>query len=161
MAISRTFLTVSTRLMIGFSVSSGKVSIASTRFFTSSSALDSSALSYNSTDTEHRPSLALDRICLTPSIPSRASSIRIHTPSSTSSGAAPRYGTLMLMTGILISGNDFLGMFGSVTSPARMINPMRRFAATWLFANHAIMGFMRTTRLFLSRVLPTSPQLRC
>ena len=128
--------------MIGFSVSSGKVSRASMRFFTSSNDRDASASSNNSTWTEQRPSFAVERICLTPSIPSSSSSMRMHTPCSTSSGAAPRYGTVTVITLTSMSGNDFCGIPGTATSPANTMRSRSRLAATWFFANQAIGPFI-------------------
>ena len=89
-ATSVTWLRAVSSRMIGSSVSRGKVVIASTLFFTSSTTRRASAPSSSSTMTEALPSDAVDWICLMPSIPWMASSMRITTPSSTSSGAAPR-----------------------------------------------------------------------
>ena len=79
--------------MIGCSVSSGNVVMASTLLLTSSTTLRASAPMSSSMMTEPEPSEAVDLICLMPSMPCIASSIRTFTASSTSSGAAPRYGT--------------------------------------------------------------------
>jgi len=76
--------------MMGFSVSSGKVSMASTRALTSSRTWLSSAPLSSSTKTAQAPSSAEERILSIPSMPSISSSMRMQTPSSTSSGAAPR-----------------------------------------------------------------------
>ncbi len=76
--------------MIGFSVSTGNVSMASTLFLISSSTVRASALVSTSTITWPMPSEAVEVICLMPSIPWMASSMRTQTASSTSSGAAPR-----------------------------------------------------------------------
>ena len=76
--------------MMGCSVSSGNVLMASTLLLTSSTTLRASAPSSSSIITEPEPSEAVDVICLMPSIPWIASSRRTFTASSTSSGAAPR-----------------------------------------------------------------------
>ena len=89
-ARSITLMRGTSSLTIGFSVSSGKVSMASTRFFTSSRTLRTSAPSSTSIRTVPMFSAAVEVTCLIPSMPWIASSIRMHTPSSTSSGAAPR-----------------------------------------------------------------------
>jgi hypothetical protein len=94
-------------VMTGFSVSSGNVSSASTRFLTSSRARLSSASSKSSTRTMQEPSFAVDWMRSTPSMPSSSSSIRMQTPCSTSSGAAPRYSTLTVISFTSMSGNGF------------------------------------------------------
>ena len=90
MAISVTWLRVTSSRMIGLSVSTGNVVIAWTLFVTSSSTRCESAPDSSSTITDALPSDAVDAICWTPSMFWTASSIRTTTPDSTSSGAAPR-----------------------------------------------------------------------
>ena len=89
-ATSTTGLRATSSRMIGFSVSTGNVVMASTRLLMSSTTLRASAPSSSSTNTRPIPSLAVDVISLIPSRPWMASSTRTETASSTSSGAAPR-----------------------------------------------------------------------
>ena len=125
--------------MIGFSVSIGKVVMASTLFFTSSATRRASAPRSSSIVTEPAPSYAVDRICLMPSMPSIASSIRTVTADSTSSGAAPRYGTSTLIRSSSISGNTSSLALVAARSPLATMNTIIRLAATPLRANHSIM----------------------
>ena len=89
-AMSRTSLRMMARETTGFSVSTGKVVIASIRFRISSRATFVSAPVVSSIATPQVPSTAVERIFSTFSVPSTASSMRTQTPSATSSGAAPR-----------------------------------------------------------------------
>jgi hypothetical protein len=116
--------------MTGFSVSSGNVSIASTRFLMSVSAWSSSAPVRSSTITAQAPSTAEERISSMPSTPSISSSMRMQTPSSTSSGAAPRYSTSIRIMSMSMSGNVFCVMTGMVASPPTTSISMIRLAAT-------------------------------
>ena len=75
---------------MGFSVSAGKVGMASTLLLMSFKALVMSVSCRSSTMTVQPPSLAVLRMRSSPSTPSSACSMRMHTASSTSSGAAPR-----------------------------------------------------------------------
>ncbi len=77
-------------LTIGFSVSLGKVVIASTLPFMSFSARLRSAPLVSCNDASQPPSLAVLVMRSISSAPSSASSIRKHTPDSDSSGVAPR-----------------------------------------------------------------------
>ena len=69
MEMSVTWLRAVISRMMGFSVSSGKVVIASTLFLTSSTTRRASAPSSSSTMTEALPSDAVDWISLMPSTP--------------------------------------------------------------------------------------------
>ena len=155
--------------MIGFSVSSGKVSIANRRGsllrpepWTQSAAL----VQFNRDSAQAFVGVRANLLDPFDAFQGFLDSYT-HTPSSTSSGAAaPRYGTLMLMTGISISGNDLLAACcGSVTRPARMIKPHKKVGRDVVSsANQAIIGFMmlRAPRLFLSRVSTSIPSIpRC
>ncbi len=88
-ATSSTWRRMIASSMIGFSASSGKVSMASTRDLTSLSSFWTSAPRIASTSTRPTFSLAVERISSMPSRSWIASSMRMTTPSSTSSGAAP------------------------------------------------------------------------
>ena len=68
-ATSTTWLRDSTSCMIGFSVSAGKVSIASTWLLISSRTVRVFAPVSTSTNTEAIPSAAVEVICLMPSTP--------------------------------------------------------------------------------------------
>ena len=72
----------------------------------------------------------MERIRSIPSIPVMASSTRMHTPSSTSAGAAPRYGTRIVIIWVSRSGNTLTGIRDSESSPPTSRNSMRMFAAT-------------------------------
>ena len=124
---------------IGFSVSIGKVVMASTLFFTSSATRRPSAPRSSSIVTVPIPSFAVERICLMPSMPSIASSMRTVTADSTSSGAAPRYGTSTLIRSSSISGNTSSLALVAASSPLATMNTIIRLAATPLRANHSIM----------------------
>ena len=124
---------------IGFSVSSGKVAIASTLLFTSSTTRRASAPRSSSIVTVPIPSFAVERICLMPSMPSIASSMRTFTADSTSSGAAPRYRTSTLIRSSSISGNTSSLALVAARSPLATMNTISRLAATPLRANHSIM----------------------
>ena len=67
MSVTRLWAIISR--MMGFSVSSGNVVIASTWFLTSSTTRRASAPSSSSTRTDALPSAAVDRISLMPSTP--------------------------------------------------------------------------------------------
>ena len=95
---------------MGFSICSGNVVIASTCICTSSSISDKDSPDLSSKETTPKPSLAVDLISFIPSISSIASSIFKITPSSTSSGAAPKCATLIWIIFGLKSGNIFLSM---------------------------------------------------
>ena len=81
----------------GRSVSAGKVEMPSTAILSLSIISVGTTSSISSTLTVPRPSDAVERTFLMPSIGSMASSTRSNTPFSTSSGAAPRYGTWIWM----------------------------------------------------------------
>ena len=81
---------ISTLYTTGFSVSSGKVDMASTLAFISFNTSFISAPISTSALTLPRPSLDVDLIFFMPFVSCIASSIFITTPSSTSSGAAPK-----------------------------------------------------------------------
>ena len=81
----------------GRSVSAGKVEMPSTASLSLSIISAMRTPSTSSTLTVPRPSDAVERTSLMPSIGSMASSTRSNTPFSTSSGAAPRYGTWIWM----------------------------------------------------------------
>ena len=89
---STTWLRAITSRTIGVSVSIGNVVIVSTRFLTSSTTRRASAPSSSSATTDAPPSEAVERIRRMPSMLWIASSTRMTTPCSTSSGAAARYG---------------------------------------------------------------------
>ena len=141
-AMSTTRNRASISVMIGFSVSSGNVSMASTLALMSSSTRRVSAPSPTSTSTVPEPSSAVDVICSMPSMPWMASSIRMQTPSSTSSGAAPRYGTWMLTMSSSISGKVSPRTLNMPIRPLTMMNTISRLAATGLRANQSIIPFM-------------------
>ena len=105
-AICTTRLVTAALETIGFSVSLGKLLMASTRPFTSFSTAASSASTSNSTHTLQRPSVDVLFILSIPSRPSIVSSIRTHTDRSTSIGAAPRYGTAILIILMSKLGNS-------------------------------------------------------
>ena len=77
-----------------------------------------------------------------PSMPWIASSMRMLTPSSTSSGAAPRYGTWMLTMSSSSSGNVSPRTLNIPMRPLTMMNAISRLAATGLRANQSIIPFM-------------------
>ena len=135
MAMSMTWLRAISSRMIGFSVPTGNVVIASISFFTSSTIRRASAPSSSSTSTDALPSAANDRICLMPSMSLMASSIRTTTPASTSSGAAPRYGTWILIRSRSISGKTSSVTTVAATKPLAMIKSIMRLAATGLRAS--------------------------
>ena len=92
--------------IIGFSVSAGKVVIASIFPLTSFKRLLRSAPLASCTVASQPPSLAVVVSRSIFSVPSRASSIRRQTPVSDSSGVAPKYGTLICRTPSSMSGNS-------------------------------------------------------
>ena len=108
----------------------------------SSSTCRTSAPSSISTITLPMPSEAVEMICLMPSTPWMASSIRTQTASSTSSGAAPRYGTSTRMRSSVISGKTSDVTCAVDRKPPATRNAIRRLAATGLRANHAIVPFI-------------------
>ena len=124
---------------IGFSVSAGNVSIASTLPLTSSTTLRASAPNSSSMITEPIPSEAVEMICLMPSIPWIASSTRTLTASSTSAGAAPRYGIEIVILSSENSGNTSCLTVSIAITPLTMISTISRLAATELRANQSIM----------------------
>ncbi len=126
--------------MIGFSVWSGNVVMASTLLLTSSTTRRASAPRSSSIITEPIPSDAVDWMRLMPSMPWIASSIRTFTPSSTSSGAAPRYGTSTWMRSSSISGNASSRVLVAPRRPLTTMNAIVRLAATLLRANQSIMA---------------------
>ena len=138
--------TVSSR-MIGFSASSGNVVMVSILLLTSSTTRRASAPSSISTVTVPIPSDAVDWICLMPSMPWIASSMRTFTASSTSSGAAPRYGTSTLIRSSAISGKCSSLTLVVARMPLTMMNAIIRLAATLLRANHSIMPFTSGSQL--------------
>ena len=81
----------------GRSVSAGNVEMPSTASLSLSIISARTTSSTSSTVTVPPPSDAVERISLMPSMGSTASSSRSNTPFSTSSGAAPRYGTWIWM----------------------------------------------------------------
>ena len=125
--------------MTGFSVSIGKLVMASMLLLTSSTTRRASASRSSSIITVPIPSEAVDWICLMPSMPWIASSMRTFTASSTSSGAAPRYGTSTLIRSSSISGNDSSRTFDVASTPLTRMNAIIRLAATLLRANQSIM----------------------
>ena len=125
--------------MIGFSVSIGKVVMASMLLLTSSTTRRASAPRSSSIITEPIPSEAVDWICLMPSMPWIDSSMRTFTASSTSSGAAPRYGTSTWIRSSSISGKTSSLTFVVARMPLTMMNTIIRLAATLFRANQSIM----------------------
>ncbi len=138
---STSFRIVSSEI-IGRSVSSGNVLMLSTLLFISFSACTVSYPISISRVTVQFPSLALDVILKMLSALSSASSIREQTPSSTSSGAAPRYGTLTCTIPNSTSGNSsWLSCVSAIRPPATKIT-ISKFDATGLSMNQAITDFM-------------------
>ena len=135
MATSPTWLRAITSRMIGRSVPAGNVAIASTLFRISPIARSASAPSSSSTLTVPPPSAAVARIWRTPSTSRTASSIRMTTPCSTSSGAAPRYGTSMSIRSRSISGNTSSVTPLTANRPLSTNAVISKFAATRLRAN--------------------------
>ena len=140
-ATSTTWLRPMSSRTIGFSVSTGNVSMASTRPLMSSMTLRASAPSSSSTMTMPIPSEAVEVISPIPSRPWIASSMRMETATSTSSGAAPRYGTSMLIMSSENSGNTSELTVVIEIAPLIMMKNISRLAATGFFANHAIIRF--------------------
>ena len=123
---------------MGFSVSAGNVEIASTFAFTSFRTRVTSMFCRTSIMTVHIPSFDMLKKRSMPSTPSMASSMRMQTPCSTSSGAAPRYGTCTRTIPGSIVGNSSLCMVDSeISPPVTKINIMR-LAATGLSVNQAM-----------------------
>ena len=81
-------------------------------------------------DTPQLPSAAVESISSMPSMPWISSSMRTQTPSSTSSGAAPRKGTRIDTTSTLMSGKLFWLIWPTETRPPTMSTTISRFAAT-------------------------------
>ena len=127
--------------MIGFSACSGNVVMVSILLLTSSMTRRASAPSSNSIVTVPIPSDAVDWIRLIPSMPWIASSMRTLTASSTSSGAAPRYGTSTWIRSSAISGKCSSRTVVVARTPLATMNAIIRLAATLLRANHSIMPF--------------------
>ena len=124
---------------IGFSVSLGKVLMASTRLLTSLRVTVKSASAKTSRKTVQAPSDAVAVMRSIPSKPSMASSTRIQTAFSASTGAAPKYGIVIWMMPGSILGNSSLCIeFNENTPPTNKIN-ISRLAATGLSANQAIL----------------------
>ena len=88
------------------------------------------------------PSDAVDVICLMPSSPWIASSIRTQTASSTSSGAAPRYGTSTLIKSSENSGKTSELMLANEMNPLVTRHTISKLAATEFRANHSIIRFI-------------------
>ncbi len=143
--------------MTGCSVSCGNVVMRSISTLTSSSTSFVLAYSWTSIITTPTPSAHVDVIFLTPSMPATASSTRLITPFSTSSGDAPRYGTVTLIISTLSSGNTSIFIVRIVSRPDITMNAISRLAATWFEANQPNKPFL-SVRSFIALLL--SPPYR-
>ena len=93
--------------------------------------------------TEPDPSDERLNICLIPSRSCTASSIRIVTPCSTSSGVAPRRLTPTLIMSVSKDGNTSSGiLLDKLNSPDNNKVTNNKLAATWFLVNQAIMLYL-------------------
>ena len=86
------------------------------------------------------------------------SSTRMTTPDSTSSGAAPRYGTRMLIRSSSTSGKTSTLIVAAAIRPLTTIRTIRRFAATGLPASHVMARFTLFLLVATTRICELTPR---